>query len=144
MVTVSRTHHVLASLLLSLAALPTVTRPAMAEPIGWMERYALAADCEAVLEELIPGSDDHYFYHCLHYQTTGQLERSEATLKEWLAEHKGRETPAIQSKLRKMLHSRQQPAIHSKLRRMRLSPRLRLLLTMTFKNSPRKFLVTPM
>ena len=42
--------------------------------ISWMEKFALADDREQMLSELIPGSDDYYFYHCLHYQTTGQLE----------------------------------------------------------------------
>ena len=54
-----------------------------AEPIGLIERYALAEDRESVLAELIPGSEDFYFYHCLHYQVTGQLERAEATLRDW-------------------------------------------------------------
>tara|TARA_R110002073_G_scaffold318641_2_gene492829 strand:- start:512 stop:6865 length:6354 start_codon:yes stop_codon:yes gene_type:complete len=67
----------------------------MAEPIGIMERYALSDDREAFLEELIPGSDDYYFYHCLHYQTSGQLDRAEVILNEWLAENKGRETAVI-------------------------------------------------
>ncbi len=67
----------------------------LAEPISWMEKFALSLDRQAKLGELIPGSDDYYFYHCLHYQTTGQLERSETILRDWLAEHKGRETPAI-------------------------------------------------
>lgn len=70
-------------------------RPVKAEPVSWMERYALSNDREAMLAELIPGSDDYYFYHCLLLQTTGQLERSEAILREWLASHNGRETPAI-------------------------------------------------
>ncbi|MGI9469920.1 MAG: hypothetical protein ACR2NZ_00210 [Rubripirellula sp.] len=68
---------------------------AIAAPITWMERYALAEDREQMLAELIPGSDDYYFYHCLYYQTTGQLERSETILREWLADHEGRETPTI-------------------------------------------------
>ena len=67
----------------------------VAEPISWMEGFALALDREAKLSELIPGSDDYYFYCCLHYQTTGQLERSETTIRDWLAEHKGKETPSI-------------------------------------------------
>ena len=67
----------------------------MSEPIGWMERFALADDRELLLNELIPGSEDFYFYHCLHQQTTGQLERSEATLRDWLSLHQGRETPAL-------------------------------------------------
>jgi hypothetical protein len=60
-----------------------------------MERYALSGDREAMLAELIPGSEDYYFYHCLFYQTTGKLERSEAMLAEWLAANKGKESPAI-------------------------------------------------
>jgi hypothetical protein len=68
-----------------------------AEPIGWMERYALADDREAMLAELIPGTDDHYFYHCLHYQTVGDLERAESILADWLKEKKGQTTPLIQS-----------------------------------------------
>ncbi len=71
----------------------------MAEPIGIMERYVLAADREAMLAELIPGSDDYYFFHCLHYQTTGQLEKAESIIKDWLAENKGRETALITAML---------------------------------------------
>ncbi len=67
----------------------------MAEPIGWMERYALSSDREMLLGELIPGSEDHFFYRCLLYQTTGQYEKSEAIIRDWLALHKGQETPAI-------------------------------------------------
>ena len=59
----------------------------------------MAADREAILAELIPGSEDYFYFHCLHYQTTAQLEKSEAILKDWLAEHKGRETPAITAML---------------------------------------------
>ncbi|MEM9586093.1 MAG: hypothetical protein AAGA03_02330 [Planctomycetota bacterium] len=82
----------LTAALLSTAAV----RQSAAEPIGLMERYAFAADRQAVLAELIPGTEDHYFYHCLYYQTSGQLDRSEAVLKEWLASRKGRTNPAIQ------------------------------------------------
>ena len=83
----------------------------MAEPIGWMERYALADDRSDVLAELIPGSEDYYFYHCLHHQTTGQLDQAEANLKAWLAEHKGRETPVIRGMLdrQRLLTYRESP-----------------------------------
>lgn len=56
---------------------------ALAEPIGLIERYALAEDREAVLAELIPGSVDAYYYHCLHFQVTGKLELAEAKLRDW-------------------------------------------------------------
>lgn len=82
---------VIVSLTLSIFTMTQAT----ADPISWMEGFALAVDREAKLAELIPGSDDYYFYHCLHFQTTGQLERSETMIRDWLAEHKGRETASI-------------------------------------------------
>ncbi|MCA9140142.1 MAG: hypothetical protein KDB00_25395, partial [Planctomycetales bacterium] len=62
-----------------------------------MERFALASDREAILAELIPGSDDYFFYHCLHYQNTMQLDRAEAILKDWSASRKGSLTALMQS-----------------------------------------------
>ncbi len=75
--------------------LSVITSIAFAEPVGWMERFALAADRSEMLDELIPGSDDDHFYRCLHYQTTGKLKLAEATLAKWLDSHKGQSTPAI-------------------------------------------------
>ncbi|WP_145391730.1 hypothetical protein [Stieleria neptunia] len=69
----------------------------MAAPIGLMERFALADDREAILAELIPGSQDYFFYHCLHYQNTSQLDRAEAMLKEWSASRKGSMTALMHS-----------------------------------------------
>lgn len=69
----------------------------MASPIGLMERFALADDRESILAELIPGSDDYFFYHCLHYQNTSQLDRAEAILKDWSASRKGSMTALMQS-----------------------------------------------
>ncbi len=92
---ITRNRLVLATLFLT----TLVTGNLMAEPIGLMEKYALAEDRQAMLSELIPGSEDYFFYHCLHHQTVGQLDRSEAIIKDWLAENKGRETPVIQGML---------------------------------------------
>ena len=75
---------------------PTPTK-VIAAPIGLMERFALAEDREAILAELIPGSQDYYFYHCLHYQNTGQLDQAEATLKQWIAQQKGRMSSATRA-----------------------------------------------
>ena len=90
-----RTHSLLRLAMVGAALTLSSTASVFAEPISWMEEFALSLDRQAKLGELIPGSDDYYFYHCLHYQTTGQLERSEAILRDWLAEHQGRETAAI-------------------------------------------------
>jgi hypothetical protein len=49
----------------------------------FLERYALAADRAAVLKDLIPGTDDYYFYHALYHQTQGDQARAAALLKQW-------------------------------------------------------------
>jgi len=36
-----------------------------------------------VLEELIPGSEDYYYYHALQYQNTGQKEKLAAVMAQW-------------------------------------------------------------
>jgi len=81
-------------LLLVLITLPLT--PAAAEPIGFIERYALAADREAVLSELVPGTEDYYFYHCLHYQVSGQLEQAEALLAQWKQDNRARSSGYLQ------------------------------------------------
>lgn len=83
----------------ALLAIPLIAGVVRAEPVGLIERFALAEDRQAVLDELIPGSEDYYFFHCLHYQTTGQLERAETILSDWLKEHDGHETPLIRDML---------------------------------------------
>jgi hypothetical protein len=51
--------------------------------IGWIEKFALAPDREAVLDQLLPGSEDFYFYHALHYQNTRQAAKLSAILDQW-------------------------------------------------------------
>ncbi|XZE53298.1 hypothetical protein SH139x_005033 [Planctomycetaceae bacterium SH139] len=73
--------------------------PGRAEPIGLIERYALAEDRQAILRELIPGSEEYYQLHCLHYQVTGQLAQAEAMLARWEKDSsppRG-ETPALRN-----------------------------------------------
>jgi len=38
--------------------------------IGFIEKFALAPDRAKVLSELVPGTEDYYFFHALHYQNT--------------------------------------------------------------------------
>ena len=40
--------------------------------IGFIEKFALAPDREAVLGQLIPGSEEFYFFSALHFQNTKQ------------------------------------------------------------------------
>jgi hypothetical protein len=67
-----------------LAALVSVAR---AGDIGFIEDFSLATDREAALQQLIPGTEDYYFYHCLHQQNLGQLDKADETLKAWIARY---------------------------------------------------------
>ncbi len=67
-----------------------------AQSLDWLERYALSAEREGLLKELIPGSEEHYLWHCLHYQITGQLEAAEALLAKWKADEPFRNSTYIQ------------------------------------------------
>jgi len=51
--------------------------------IGFVETFALAPDREATLGQLVPGTEDHYFFHALHQQSTGQAEKFAATMAQW-------------------------------------------------------------
>lgn len=51
--------------------------------IGFVEKFALAQDREKVLGELVPGSEDYYFYHALHYQNTRNTARLADIMAEW-------------------------------------------------------------
>ena len=50
---------------------------------GFIERFALAADREKVLSELVPGTEDYYFFHALHYQNTRQAAKLATILEQW-------------------------------------------------------------
>jgi hypothetical protein len=57
---------------------------AAAGDVGFVEDFALAKDRAVSLRQLIPGTDDYYFYHCLHYLNTEQFEKVEALMRPWL------------------------------------------------------------
>ncbi len=56
-----------------------------ANEIGYVETFALATDREQALDQLIPGSEEYYFYHALHYQNSGQKEKFRTTMAQWAA-----------------------------------------------------------
>ncbi len=58
---------------------------ALAEEIGFSERFALAENREAALAELIPGTDTYFYYHCLHCQTVGRVAEAREHLDAWIA-----------------------------------------------------------
>lgn len=64
------------ALLLPLAALAE-------NEIGFIERFALAADREKALSELVPGSEEYYFFHALHYQNIRNTAKLNDILNQW-------------------------------------------------------------
>ncbi len=64
----------------SLAASP-------AAEIPFAEDFALAKDRANALKQLIPGTEDYYYYHCLHLLNTEQFEKLDAYQKPWLERH---------------------------------------------------------
>ncbi len=51
--------------------------------LGFIETFALASDREATLGQLVPGTEDYYFFHALHYQASGQKQKFSETLTQW-------------------------------------------------------------
>ena len=60
---------------------------AMGGEVGFIEQFSLAGDRSVPLKELIPGTQDYYYYHCLHDQNMGRLDQVEDTLKLWIKRH---------------------------------------------------------
>lgn len=57
------------------------------QPVGFIEKFATASDRREVLNELIPGTEDYFYYHTLHYQNEGELAAARQTLEAWRRKH---------------------------------------------------------
>ena len=68
----------------ALAAALLLTPTSRAADVGYAEDFALARDRAAVLGQLIPGTEDYYFYHALHALQTEQYDQAVALTKPWL------------------------------------------------------------
>ncbi len=60
----------------------------LAGQITYIEDFALAKDRAEALKQLIPGTKDYYYYHCLHYQNTGQKKEYDKMLAAWVNRYK--------------------------------------------------------
>src|SRR5262245_61787410 len=63
---------------------PTDSR---AGDIGYAEDFALAKDRATALKQLIPGTEDYYYFHCLHLLNTGEFDRLAALTAPWHQRH---------------------------------------------------------
>ena len=71
---------------LALAVVTTSLTPAVhaqGREIDFAEKFAMADDRAAVLTELVPGTEEYYFWHCLHFQNTQQFEKAADMLRVW-------------------------------------------------------------
>ncbi len=67
---------------------PFTTTASFADEIGYIEDFSLAKDRTQPLKQLIPGTEDYYYYNCLHFQNTEQFDKVEALLKPWIQRYK--------------------------------------------------------
>ncbi|MCX7049001.1 MAG: hypothetical protein NTX50_26380, partial [Candidatus Sumerlaeota bacterium] len=57
---------------------------APAREIGFVEQFALSSDRTEALKQLVPGSEDYYYYTCLHYLNEGEYGKVDELLKPWI------------------------------------------------------------
>ena len=74
-------------LVLTVMTLITLATEIPAQEISFWEKFALSEDRDKTLEELVPGSEDYYFFHCLHAQNSKELDKSDSLLKRWIKRH---------------------------------------------------------
>ncbi|MDF1825154.1 MAG: hypothetical protein P1U68_10960 [Verrucomicrobiales bacterium] len=57
------------------------------ESFGFLERFALAEDRGSILRELVPGTEDYYYYSALLAQQEGRLDEVAGFLEPWIKRH---------------------------------------------------------
>jgi hypothetical protein len=75
------------AVLLALGGGVVGTPTTRAADIGYIEDFALAKDRAAALKQLIPGTEDYYYFHCLHLLNSGQFEKIAALTAPWHERH---------------------------------------------------------
>jgi hypothetical protein len=60
---------------------------ARAGELPFVEQLALSSNREEVLKQLIPGTEDYYYYHCLHYQNIEQFDKVDELIKPWVKQY---------------------------------------------------------
>ncbi len=56
--------------------------------IGFIEDFTLATDRAAALKQLVPGTEDYYYYNSLHFLNTEQYEKARELTGPWLQRHR--------------------------------------------------------
>ena len=58
-----------------------------ASEVGFAEDFALSTNRDETLKQLIPGTDDYYYYNCVHLQNTAQFAKVDDLLKKWIQQY---------------------------------------------------------
>ena len=74
-------------MILALVMSIMVNAGAAPNEVGYIESFALAKDRETVLAQLIPGTEDYYYFYCLHHQAKGDFAAVEKLLTPWIKRH---------------------------------------------------------
>ena len=99
-----RTFHALLTLAACSAALTAHPLRAQGTPIGFEETYALAPDRAAVVANLIPGTEDWYYYHCRERLDARDFAEVRKVLPTWIKRH-GRTARVVEIENREALLS---------------------------------------
>ena len=70
-------------LCLVIVLLSVLANTAVAQDTNLLEEFVRSPDREVVLKKLVPGTQEYYFLHCLHYQNTQELDKVDETLAAW-------------------------------------------------------------
>lgn len=76
-----------AVVMLGLVTLLAAAARGASNEIGYVEDFALAEDRAKALEQLIPGTEAYYYYHCLHAQNQDKLAEADKILVAWIKKH---------------------------------------------------------
>ena len=89
--------------LFALCVMTTLLNPisADAEDIQFVEEFVLSADRDKAIEQLIPGTDEYYFYQCIHLQNNQRYDEVDKLLNQWQQRH--RSTANLQEILRRQM-----------------------------------------
>ncbi|MBF0502442.1 MAG: hypothetical protein HQM09_20055 [Candidatus Riflebacteria bacterium] len=55
-----------------------------ANELGFIETFSLAEDRTGPLKQLIPGTEDYFWYYCQYYQQNGDAQKYSETLQQWV------------------------------------------------------------
>jgi hypothetical protein len=95
-----------------------------AQEIGYVEQFALSTNRADALKDLVPGTDDFYYYHALHAQNTGQRAVFQETIDRWIRERNGSTTDPARELLNRqaLLDYEKEPAKTLSYLRNQLNP----------------------